>query len=385
MKIPPCLMLPKPKDDDDTNNHHHRFFSLYYKKSTEEFYKFDTEIIDQHETLFLGSSSSCLVILNKSQKNSFLLNPFSRQKLHLPSIKTLPPTTTSQNRHYFLHNTNHNTFVSKAIVVLSVSDSGEDKKKERNDNNTWVVIIHGYVSRKLAYCKAGGDTWTNLEDSDIPNMSFCDILGHRGRLYALSSSNTVQVWDFQSNNSGSFPTKVMSFVPSSQPCLGLDSGKFLQDRYFCQSYLVESMGGFLLVTRIVGNFVNSDGELLDEADLLDDESTHPLICPYATVAFCVHKMKMNEWEKVDSLGGRAVFVGGSESMSCSTEFLPEYHGNSIYFTDDNWDEMTTDYLYGGHDNGVYSMDTKAVEVEPWLEIHGHKINPPPLWLLPRLY
>ncbi|KAF4351592.1 hypothetical protein F8388_003245 [Cannabis sativa] len=145
-------------------------------------------------------------------------------------------------------------------------------------------------------------------------------------------------------------------------------------------------GELLLVTRVVGCIVNSDGELLEEADLYDG-----LICPYSTVAICVHKMKMKmkreteklefEWENVESLGcDEAVFVGRSESMCCSTEFVPGYQGNSIYFSDDNWDMMDIDYSFGGHDNGVYSMETKTVvKVEPWFDqIQAEKIYPPPL-------
>ena len=55
------------------------------------------------------------------------------------------------------------------------------------------------------------------------------------------TQNTVEVWDFESFS----PTKVMNFLPNSQPCLGLDDVKFLKDRYFGQSYLVESMGVFV--------------------------------------------------------------------------------------------------------------------------------------------
>ncbi|KAF4367232.1 hypothetical protein G4B88_026739 [Cannabis sativa] len=316
------------------------------------------------------SSNGWLVVLNKPKKGSFILNPFTKKKLHIPNVGTSLTCT----------------IISKAIVVSSKKKQGND-----NDNNTnWVVVIYGYVQQKLACCKVGGDddcSWNDLKDSAYPNMSFCDILSHKNHLFGLSNSNHVHIWDF-SHNGSNIPTKLIPLVPKSQPCFDLlKSEKFKKESYFCQSYLVESMSGeLLLVTRVVGYIVNSDGELLEEADLYDG-----LICPYSTVAICVHKMKMKmkreteklefEWENVESLGcDEAVFVGRSESMCCSTEFVPGYKGNSIYFSDDNWDMMDIDYSFGGHDNGVYSMETKTVvKVEPWFDqIQAEKIYPPPL-------
>ena len=156
----------------------------------------------------VGSSHGWLMIMD-SRANPLLLNPFTRRKFQLPLMKNS---------------------IFKAIVILY-----SDEKKV--NNRTWVVIL-GSLSKNLAYCNIGDKSWIDL---NAINFSYSDILGYKGRLYALSNSNTVEVWDFESFS----PTKVMNFLPNSQPCLGLDDVKFLKDRYFGQSYLVESMGVFV--------------------------------------------------------------------------------------------------------------------------------------------
>ncbi|PON35806.1 F-box domain containing protein [Parasponia andersonii] len=357
-----------------------RFFSLvekqHYKYSSKQWFQEgvddDYDDYDFPEAWCVGSSHGWLVIMDHNA-SPLLLNPFSRRKIRLPLMKDV-----MFSDHLTVRDV-QKSCISKAIVLFS-----EDKKDK---NKTWVVVIYGFVSQKLAYCEIGDKSWTDLDGDQ--SLSYCDILGHNGRLYALSSSNTVEVWDLRSTDCGSFPAEVMNFVPESVLCLGLDDGKFSNDNYFGQSYLVESMGEFLLVTRIIGYYVDSDGELLDEADLLTDEDTHPLVCPYRTVAFRVHKTDLtgNKWDNVESLEDRALFLGGNESMSFSCSVFPECDRNSIYFTDDYWDGMNGDYLYGGHDNGVYSLEAKTFKPLPCFDFLGdgdNKVDPPPFWIVPSI-
>ncbi|XP_062085778.1 F-box protein At1g10110 [Humulus lupulus] len=376
LKISPHLMIPKLQHDDDDSTCR-RFFTLAYENGTEGFF-IDHAMGIESENLYLGSSQGWLVILNNRAKDSFILNPFNCLVLQLPSIETLP---TWRNRDNLLTN---NRFVSKAILIPNT------KKR----NKKWAVIIYGYASQNIAYGETGGKLWIRLACREY--FAYCDILGLNGCLYALTSSNTVQVWNFQSSsgssNLGAFPTKVMTFVPSSPVCLGLDDKKYINDSCFCQKYLVESKGEILLVTRILGNFVHDDddnGAVADDvgnAAAAADDDTDLLILPYATMEFCAHKMELrkSKWKKVENLGGQALFVGGSESTSiCSTTFSG-YEANSIYFTDDNWGEMdNNDSLFGGHDNGVYNIETK--EFKPCFDIDvGDKVYPPPFWILPSL-
>ncbi|PON95543.1 F-box domain containing protein [Trema orientale] len=351
---PPWLMLPASRDSKPRGEYHHhhdqggraaattscQFFSLARKETHES-------CDDFAENLCVGSSRGWLVILD-NRASPLLLNHFSRQKIALPPLKTLNPEIPGWEKGDY--------FVQKS--------------------NTWVVIIHGSVSENLAYCNVRDESWRGLNGD---HLSYCDILSHEGRLYALSSSSAVEVWDFDQGNSdcyyhnnnnnnnnnnnikygSSFPTKLMNLVPESQPCLGLD-----------------------------GHYVNSQGDLLDEGELLTDEDAHPLVCPYRTVAFRVHKMELRKgvncmkWEKVQGLGGRVLFLGGNESFSSRAFPGSSCDKNSICFTDDNWDDMNVDYLYGGHDNGVYSLETQAFK--PYFQFDDDKVDPPPFWIVPSL-
>ncbi|CAI0388660.1 unnamed protein product [Linum tenue] len=66
------------------------------------------------------------------------------------------------------------------------------------------------------------------------------------------------------------------------------------------------------------------------------------------------------WVRAANLSGaagdeekRALFLGGGDSVS-----VPAGGGiaaDSLYYTDDGWERMDEDYLYGGHDIGVFDL------------------------------
>ena len=56
-------------------------------------------------------------------------------------------------------------------------------------------------------------------------------------------------------------------------------------------------------------------------------------------------------------------------------------------TDDNWHEMNSDYvcedyLYVGHDLGVYNMEDKVVKPICKQCEYAGRIDPPPFWIVP---
>ncbi|GMN61464.1 hypothetical protein TIFTF001_030553 [Ficus carica] len=357
----PLLMIPgnqtESNNDHDIDNNTvwRQVFSLAEKKV----YSFENSCKELGDDFWcVGSSHGWLVLLGRGL-NFLVFNPFSRGKIVLPSITSLP----GMNR------TSPEICISKAILISPGSSKLGKKMKS-------AIVIYGYIAHKLAYCNVGDKSWTELNGKNSP---YSDILCCNDWLYALSYSNSVEVWDFKSN---SFPIKVASFVPCEVSVPSLTIGNYSTDKYFCKKYLVESKGEILLVTRFIGYYVNVDGELLDDGDLLTDENTHPLICPYRTVEFCVHKMDLRgrRWVKVERLDDRAFFLGGNESLSFFTRDLAACKGNSIYFTDDNWEDMTSDYLYGGHDLGVYDLEKKVVEA--CYEFDDEKVFPPPIWIVP---
>jgi hypothetical protein len=178
----------------------------------------------------------------------------------------------------------------------------------------------------------------------------------------------------------------MILRPSGRSTVNVDMENFPRDKFSTQFYLVESLGDLLFVNRVFGNFVNSEGVAIDEAGLLHTEDTHPLVCPYRTKQFLVYKLDSirNTWEKVESLPDRAMFLGGNHSLSLSTSDLHEgCECNTIYFTDDNWDQMNEDYLYGGHDLGQFNLASGSLQTgAQCCCLCSDRMDPPPFWIIP---
>lgn len=86
------------------------------------------------------------------------------------------------------------------------------------------------------------------------------------------------------------------------------------------------------------------------------------------------------WVSMRSLDDQAVFMGRNHSASVLVCDLPGCEENSVYFTDDYWERMNENYLYGGHDMGVYNLKDKRVN--HFYQLDALKIQPPPCWYLP---
>ena len=138
----PWLMLPSDEKDDSTTR---CFFNLAENKV----YKMKNAFEGFGEDAWcVGSSHGWLVILD-DEAIPHLLNPFSRVRIQLPSIpnELLCPNI---DRDYFVRYL-RKIFIAKAVLLADPSRS----------NNFGVVVICGSLSR-LAFCKKGDTTWTEL-------------------------------------------------------------------------------------------------------------------------------------------------------------------------------------------------------------------------------
>ncbi|KAL4600976.1 hypothetical protein ACB092_11G238700 [Castanea dentata] len=304
----PWLMLPSDQEGDFTTS---RFFNLAEKKV----YKMkDVFGAFGDDVWCVGSCHGWLVMLD-DEANPVLFNPFSRVHIQLPLIHVefFNPIDRSEFAQI------KKDFISKAILFADPSHS---------NNFGAVVVIYGTLS-SLAYCKQGDTTWTNFAGEN--------------RLYALRCNCSVEVWEFQS----ALPTKILSIEPSTT--LKHVDGKLPRDKVSTQLYLVKTSSDFLIIQRTIGNFVNAEGDF-------------SLVCPYRTKLFCVYKLDLSKKKlvKVESLKDQAVFLGGNQSLSLSSHDFSECISNSICFTDDPWSEMGVDYLYGGHDFGLFNLDDEEI-------------------------
>ncbi|XP_059631286.1 F-box protein KIB2-like [Cornus florida] len=264
-------------------------------------------------TRCIGSSHGWLIFLDDQKAIPYILNPFLEVWIELPIFRVTGDI--------------YRTF-EKAVLSADPIHS---------DNTYWVVVIYGVASSKLAFSRCGGSEWTALNGVHQP---YCDIIFHNHHIFALGETGSVEIWDF---NTSLIPTKKMDIRPS-----------FPRSKFEFENVLVR------------------------EADLLlEEDNPMHLVCPYMTKVFHVYKLDfdLKKWVELEYLGDCMLFLGGNHSISLSHNSFPNWKGNSVYFTDDNWDRMN-----GGHDTGRFDLEDQRTELIN--EDDLQKIEPAPIWIVP---
>ncbi|OIW19481.1 hypothetical protein TanjilG_09501 [Lupinus angustifolius] len=356
----PYAILPslQQKDDDDLDDDNistinRSIFSLLDNKRYEQKNMFK----NLGGAWCVGSSYGWIVLLDKYAK-PIILNPFSGMQIQFPSFPSV-----------FIHPVSETYFIDilrKSFVVKAVLNHSPSL----DDKNYILAIMYG-CHCKIAFC-CNSFKWVELSDA---KYSYCDIVFNNNYLYALAQDGSIEVWDVCEQN----PRKILHVKPTME-IDEQEEKEFPRDLFSNQLYMVLSGREILLVKRYIGNFVNGDGEIVCEGDLLSDEDTQPLICPYRTKHFSVYVLvNRTKWEKVTSLQDRVLFVGANESTSMWVQALPGREGNTIYFSDDRWEEMNMDYSYGGQDWGIFSLQDGSIKLHlPYTNV----IKPPPIWVVP---
>ncbi|KAK9905986.1 hypothetical protein M0R45_000112 [Rubus argutus] len=309
--MPQTLMLMIPSGEKK-DAHTRRFFNLAENKT----FTLKNVFRDFSEAWCVGSSHGWLVLMDEMGKLD-LFNPFSGDRIELPSIWTLT---------HFVRWETHPNFSD----VFS-----SNKNSVRGDESE-----HYY-----------------------------DIMFHNDHLYALASGGSVGVWDFTK----SLPTNTFNLDPFADQSGMKDFPVAVFD---VLNYLVESLGDLLFVKRFVVK-TTVEGKTF----------------PYRTLHFHIFRLSSTgkEWEKVEYLHDRALFLGGNLSMSISCCDFAECQENSIYFTDDNYYEMNLKYLaddeedkYVGHDLGVYNLKNKVVKPMSGYQFFDKWTiyDPLPFWIVP---
>ncbi|KAJ4826961.1 hypothetical protein Tsubulata_015808 [Turnera subulata] len=307
----------------------------------------------------VGSSHGWLMLFDgdKAEGHMFLLNPsFLKPNLSPPLFffPRIPGTT---------------------IKAILLSDPSVDR-------DFGAVAIYKYNTRlshhnhtKIAFCKHGDNRWSAL--GVAKGLIYCDIMCHNNLVYALRACGSIEVWDVHDPQ----PKKIVDTKPLAADKM-IQTYQDTKDLYSNQLYLVESSGEILIVERYRGYYVDPEGRAVTERDLLPEDDTQPLVYPYRTLFFHVYKLDSDgeRWVEVRDLKHKALFVGGNHSMSLSTKNFPGCKSNAIYFTDDNWDQMDEDFLYGGHDFGVF--DLKKRTKKPLDGFKYDRMVPPPFWVVP---
>jgi hypothetical protein len=216
----------------------------------------------------------------------------------------------------------------------------------------------------LAFIKAGQKFWTYV---NVDYYGFTDISFYKGLVYAVGRWNNIVSFDI-SNTKDSFDhEKVIPNVLSTEG-----------DSYAHRAYLVESLEGDLLLVRKFIGFPDDDNP--------DEERNLP---SSGTKEFEVYKLELDlqsgkliQMIQIDSLGDNVLFVGDSDSVSMSASYFANYlQKDSIYYTDDFYDEAPHPYPTGPFDMKIFNVKDESFR-EHYPFKSWQKRSPPSVWVIP---
>ncbi|XP_042490384.1 F-box/kelch-repeat protein At1g57790-like [Macadamia integrifolia] len=331
----------------------------------------------------LGSCQGWILASNPDPKHCFLFNPFSREA----PIVELPYLNFWAGKNlYCWHSQN---FFHK--VILSSSPTDPD-----------CLVIAISDSYGLAYCKIGDNQWVIFKDIEEDDFGE-DVVFYNGQVYALSENDhQLMVLDMKdpdlSGDEDFDPylsqEEIFALYPRKEdisvcPFMEiLDQELLFNDSSFFHTYLVQSEGSLLLVSRIYKHATVN----LDDRDFFTwCECGRKMFSRrhLQTVRFLVYKLECNpessgdstfryNWVKQSRLGDNQVlFLGRSFCQSLSTVECPGLKGNTIYFTDDGKIVLNPPQP---RDMGIYHLHDG--QIEPLLPFDSSQFNGLPFWIIP---
>ncbi|XP_058776363.1 F-box protein SKIP23-like [Vicia villosa] len=221
------------------------------------------------------------------------------------------------------------------------------------------IVVAIYTSRNcLAFIKAGQKVWTYI---DHDYFCFSDVIFYKGLVYAVGRWNQIVSFDV-CNSKGSLKCEYV--IPNVVSSWG--------DNYAHRSYLVESLEGDLWLVR---KFIS-----YPEDDNLPSSGAKKFEVYKLELDF--QSAKLIQMLKLDTLGDNVLFVGDSESISLSASYFANYlQKDSIYYTDDFYDDTPRPYPAGPLDMKIYNVRdgsfSQHCPYKPWF-----RRTPPALWVFP---
>uniref|UniRef100_A0A7N0RBU0 F-box domain-containing protein n=1 Tax=Kalanchoe fedtschenkoi TaxID=63787 RepID=A0A7N0RBU0_KALFE len=299
-----------------------------------------------------GSSHGWLFILDEYPTIT-LLNALTADRLHLPPLSTFSNVVSldfsNVGREYTLRNKAGVLYTSslwrmRDMFIKKIVLSGSPV-----NNRDFAAMAILNQSSELGYCKNGDKSW-----SIVDGVEGCeDVVFSNGLFYAVNKTGCVMSCDV----SGPWPK--VCVIDTAR----IDGGDM--------HYLVGVEEGLLFVSRYLDMVYEED---FDQPDVM-----------YKTIGFTVFRMDLCSglWEKMTSLGDRALFLGENSSLCLVAYDYVGCKGNCIYFTDD-YSASNCDGYWGDFDLGVYNLVDDSIE--PLVSCPRNSRTglrwPPPIWVTP---
>ncbi|KAI4345951.1 hypothetical protein L6164_013035 [Bauhinia variegata] len=350
-----AVLMFQEKPEGDESDKCYRFSCLGDKKV----YKLSNMPEELLDGLCIGSSRGWLVFLDKYMTLS-LYNPFSSARIQISSLEAFPYIQRTQHIDSAFFDIHHYDHDMGGLVVRTDAkglSSGLLKCVLSSDplhsnGKFGLVVVYGigcmYMCSELAFYDSEDCQWTKF---GTEFGRYDDIFYYKGSFYALCEEERLEIWDYD----GSFPLKVKEYETSLEKRLR-DTKQSLP--FFCrtQSYVLESTGDIMLVVRFISHLYK-DGTYISReeySELLSMSGFDHNSIQRRTFLFHVYKFDFNRevLVQVESLHGRALFLGGNHSQSFSTHDIFECEKNSIYFMRD-MDSHACDF-------GIYRLEDKTI-------------------------
>ncbi|XP_049378393.1 probable F-box protein At1g65740 [Solanum stenotomum] len=275
----------------------------------------------------------CTVVNDTGEMN--LLHPFSREKIHLPSLNAL------LNFHDRVGSEiNHWGCID--IAVLSANPSL---------TSDYILMVHHYGPVNcLAFWRSGDLNWTHIDAANFTG-GVSAIVYHKGEFYSMTHCGKVRAYEVARPN--------ISDQPIVKTRLVVEMDEYSFSPHVAEYYLVELSGTLLLVAKFIKS--NSDN-------------------PYST--YHISKFKVHELdlirgelkEEMKILGNVSMFLGNNWASCIDSSKFSGVKPNHIYFAD-KW------LFYSGNtDMGAYNLEDRKIKSF----YHGRRSICSPTWVMPSL-
>ncbi|CAJ2647846.1 unnamed protein product [Trifolium pratense] len=225
--------------------------------------------------------------------------------------------------------------------------------------NDYVVAAIYTTCGCLAFMKAGQKFWTYIDQTH--HRGFIDVTFYKGLVYAVNRRKTIVSFDlcYSSDPKGN---------NMKTPNVLLQGGN--HETYSPLTYLVKSLEGELWMVR---RFVTID-------DQGNNKGTHSL--HVFKLEFDDKGEKLLGLTKLDSLGDNILFVGDNDPVSVSASYFSKYlQKDSIYYSDNYFDDEPVCYPQGPFDLGIYNVKDERFGIHCPYKAY-FKGKAPPIWVVP---
>ncbi|KAK9705974.1 hypothetical protein RND81_07G096500 [Saponaria officinalis] len=285
-----------------------------------------------------------------------LFNPITKVKFHFPSCKTLSHPLEYFDRIPYDEDYYHwvlQRFLQKLIVI----------KVSKGDHQEFVIAAL-YDFDRLALARHSDQSWTSVFIRKYSVL--IDLVSVDNYVYGLYDDGDIVFWNVREFLGGEL-VKAMEFSPHK-----LEIFEFFAEVTMRPSrYLIQSGSDFLMVIR--------DRQVVANSDY--DDYNYDIV--YQTNNFKVYKLnpKAKKWEEIKDVGSVALFVGRNYSMSVSVTVSECLRSNCIYFTDDEYNLWDIETDFGGHDMGVYDINS-GERCRFYVGDDTRSSFCPPIWFIP---